>query len=75
MYSSRNSLWRAIQRKTVALPGIPASLQMARWETHIAFGFRLGALDAAEKVAVGNNPVNRAGKLKSTVTNFLHLLH
>jgi hypothetical protein len=30
VYSSRNSLWRAIQRKTVALPGIPASLQMAR---------------------------------------------
>jgi hypothetical protein len=30
VYSWRNSLWRAIQRKTVALPGIPASLQMAR---------------------------------------------
>jgi hypothetical protein len=28
VYSSRNSLWRAIQRKTVALPGIPTSL---RW--------------------------------------------
>ena len=30
VYSSRNSLWRAIQRKTVALAGVPASLQMAR---------------------------------------------
>jgi hypothetical protein len=29
-HACRNSLWRAIQRKTVALPGIPASLQMAR---------------------------------------------
>jgi hypothetical protein len=30
VYSWRNSLWRAIQRKIVALLGIPASLQMAR---------------------------------------------